>query len=416
MQAFFKNDDKPTLIFGEPIQELQQLGAATTQNFNWAKFIFGLYVLVSAIFLVKFIYSFLKIKLLKGEKRRYKNHRIVVLDQDYAPFSFLKTMYFGKSYLGYNHIDERIFLHEKCHIVQNHTVDILLIEILKIFSWFNPALYFYKDAMIINHEFMADEFVLNDKFDISTYQHLILREITSTQSLKLTHQFDFNNTKKRFIMMNTKNSRFSAIKKIAVFPLLAVLFVFFSKEMQAQSDASTVTANNSSAPKKRDIAVPIHEKNATPAEKKLLNAFEKVRNENVVKNDTVKKRKNSNNDVVVATTPVKDANTTFNGTVPQFPGGLNEFRSSLSRKFDTSVFKGNEGIVKTTIFIVIDENGKIATVSADGTNEIFNNEAIRSVRLLKDKIWTPATENGIPVKYVLKIPLTMAFSDAYSAQ
>jgi len=413
MPTYFESSNQPNLIFGEPIQEFQQSGVNTAQHIDWSNLILGVYAMVSMIFLVKFIHSFLKIKLLKGEKRIYKDQRIVVLNQDYAPFSFLKTMYFGEKHFVDNQIDERIFLHEKCHASQNHTADILLIGFLKIFSWFNPALYFYKNAMIINHEFLADEFVLKNNYDISKYQHLILHEITNTQILKLTHQFDFNNTKKRFIMMTTKNSRFSAIKKIAVLPLLAILFVFFSKEIQAQTEASKVKVNSLNASEKQDIAVPIDEKNATPAEKELIKAFEKVRKENIVKNDTVKKKYKSNMDKAVAPTSVKEDSQKFTGILPQFPGGINEFRKLISTNFDTSVFKGDEGTVKTELNVEIDENGKMGTVSADGTSDIFNREAIRSVSALNDKVWTPATENGIPVKHVIKMPITMTFSGAF---
>lgn len=413
MPTFFESSAQPNLIFGEPIQEFQQLGVNTVQNIDWSNVILGIYLLVSTIFLVKFIHSFLKIKLLKGEKRLYKDQQIVILNQDYAPFTFLKTIYFGEKYLLDNQIDERIFLHEKCHATEGHTADILLIEFLKIFSWFNPALYFYKNAMIINHEFLADEFVLRNKYDIRTYQNLILHEITTTQSLKLTHRFDFNNTKKRFIMMTTKNSRFSAIKKIAVLPLLAFLFVFFSKEIQAQTQTSTVKVNINTAPEKQDIAVPIDEKNATPAEKEVLKAFEKVRNEHIIKNDTIKKKNKSNVETAIAPSSAKDDSQKFTGILPQFPGGINAFRTLISNNFDTSVFKGDEGIIKTVLYVEIDENGKMGTVSADGTSDTFNREALRSVSVIKDKVWTPATENGVPVKYVFKMPLTMAFSGAF---
>ena len=169
MPNYFESSNQPNLIFGEPVQQFQQVGVNTAQHFDWSNLILGVYLSISTLFLVKFIHSFLKIKLLKGEKRIYKDQRIVVLNQDYAPFSFLKTMYFGEKHIVDNQIDERIFLHEKCHASQNHTADILLIEFLKIFSWFNPALYFYKNAMIINHEFLADEFVLNNNYEISKY-------------------------------------------------------------------------------------------------------------------------------------------------------------------------------------------------------------------------------------------------------
>lgn len=152
-------------------------------------------------------------------------------------------MYFSKKYFSNNYMDERIFLHEKCHITQKHTVDLLFIEFLKIFSWFNPTLYFYKNAMITNHEFLADSFVIENKNNIRNYQQLILNAINTSRNFHLTHQFDFNNTKKRFIMMTTKNSRFSAAKKAAAIPLLAILLVFFSKNIHVQAETRTDNSN-----------------------------------------------------------------------------------------------------------------------------------------------------------------------------
>ena len=159
--------------------------------------------------------------------------------------------------------------------------------------------------------------------------------------------------------------------------------------------------------------IPINEKNATPAEKELINAFEKVKNENIIKNDTVKKKNKSNVETAIEATSVKEDSQKFTGILPQFPGGINEFRKLINANFDTSVFKGDEGMVKTVLYVEIDENGKMGTISADGASDIFNREAIRSVSVVKDKVWTPATENGIPVKYVFKMPITMTFSGAF---
>lgn len=186
-------------------------------------------------------------------------------------------MYFSKKYIVDNKIDDRIFLHEKCHIEERHSTDILFIEFLKIFSWFNPALFFFKKAMITNHEFLADEYVLQNNYDVSTYQHLILNEIKISQNFNLTHQFDFNNTKKRFIMMTTKNSQFTWLKKYTLLPVLSILFVLFTKKVNAQIESSTAAEPVHLQNEKQDVAVPIDETNAIAAEKEFIEASKKIR-------------------------------------------------------------------------------------------------------------------------------------------
>lgn len=72
----------------------------------------------------------------------------------------------------------------------------IITELFRIFTWFNPIVFLYKKAIISNHEFLADESVLNGKINIKEYQNLILDEILSHQNPSLTHSFNFNNTKK----------------------------------------------------------------------------------------------------------------------------------------------------------------------------------------------------------------------------
>ena len=400
MPNYFESSNQPNLIFGEPVQQFQQVGVNTAQHFDWSNLILGVYLSISTLFLVKFIHSFLKIKLLKGEKRIYKDQRIVVLNQDYAPFSFLKTMYFGEKYLVDNQIDERIFLHEKCHTTEVHTADILLIEFFKIFSWFNPALFVFKKAMITNHEFLADEYVLQNNFDVGNYQHLILNEIKISQNFNLTHQFDFNNTKKRFIMMTSKNSRFTWLKKLTLLPVLAILFVFFTKKVNAQTETSAIVEATLPQNKKQDI-MSFEKKNATKFSKKTGDDIE-------VKKDTIKKKQNVSAPVPPPPPPPP---TEFEQVPAEFPGGANALRTLVSNSFDTSIFKGDEGLIKTTVYLSIDENGKISNIFAEGDNKIFNAEAVRAITVANDgKIWKPATEDSNPVKTVFKLPLTMQFA------
>ncbi len=369
--------------------------------------LWGIYGAVSIFFLIKFVYSISKILLLKGEERLYKNRKLVVTENEIVPFSFLNTIYISRKNFRNNEIDERIFLHEKCHVKEKHSIDILFLEFLKIFSWINPTIYFYKKAMISNHEFLADEYVLKNDFNISHYQYLILNEIKHSQSFNLTHQFNFNNTKKRFIMMTSKNSKLAGLKKIVLLPVLAILFVSFTKEKEIQN--SDISSENV-----------VKQNNSTP--EVILSELENIPEiiqsspeKNIIKSDTVRKEKLTVPENSLAMPPLPPeppvVPRNFTGTLPVFPGGVNEFRKLVANNFDTSVFKGNEGLLKTTILIDIDENGKMSNIRSIGENQNFNKEAERTVQIISDTaIWEPAKQDGQPVKYVFRLPLTMEFA------
>ena len=280
----------------------------------------------------------------------------------------------------------------------------MFLECLKIFSWINPALYFYKKAMISNHEFLADEYVLKNNFNISNYQHLILNEIKYSQSFKLTHQFNFNNTKKRFIMMTSKNSRLVGMKKILLLPILAILFVSFTKEKENE-----LVSNSPEKLVKQNVSVV---ENTKPELKSIPENFEEVSVKNIVKSDTIRKEKKMSAENSQSIPPPPPPPPSELEQIPaEFPGGVNKLRTEVANAFDTSIFNGNEGLVKTSVYISIDEKGNVTNIASEGDNVKFNEEAVRVFKIANSgKIWKPALEDGKAVATVFRVPLTMYFA------
>lgn len=240
-----KEEVPETVFVGEIEQPALQAPMVQQEKVDYKEILLIAYFIVTGILLLKIIYSLLKIRRLKGQKIIYQNRNVFLLKQDLAPFSFWNIIYLSENYFKDSKIDDSIFLHEEIHIKQKHSADILFVEIVKAVFWFNPFVYFYKKAIINNHEFIADEAVIKQIQNIKIYQELILQEILKQQNLALIHQFNFNNTKKRFIMMTKKNSKFAKAKMILVLPALAIAgFVFAEK---------TYKTNNNEANQTKDI-------------------------------------------------------------------------------------------------------------------------------------------------------------------
>ena len=78
-----------------------------------------------------------------------------------------------------------LIAHEKAHLDQKHTLDVLFVEILQIVFWFNPLLLFYKRAIKLNHEFLADQAVNAQFQSVKNYQNLLLAFAVDKSTIQL---------------------------------------------------------------------------------------------------------------------------------------------------------------------------------------------------------------------------------------
>lgn len=100
---------------------------------------------------------------------------------------------------------------------------------------------------------------------------------------------------------------------------------------------------------------------------------------------------------------------TENEKPPVFPLGSEIFRKILSENFRTEKISDSLDI-HCDLFFIVDKEGNISEIKANGKNQEFNNEAVYALSQIKEK-WDPATLNGIPVKYMMKVPLDMKFNE-----
>lgn len=95
-----------------------------------------------------------------------------------------------------------------------------------------------------------------------------------------------------------------------------------------------------------------------------------------------------------------------------FVGGIDSFRNKVMNKFDSSGFEEGE-LMKTSVTFIVEKDGTISGVKANGTNTDFNNEAIRTIKMIsKDGKWIPAkNKQGESVRSYFKFPISMKFDN-----
>lgn len=128
-------------------------------------------------------------------------------------------------------------MHEQVHAKQKHALDILFIELLQIAFWFNPLLYLIKKDIKLNHEFLADQAVINKGTNTKHYQQLLLAFSSNTSHNQLANAINYSLIKKRFTVMKTKTSKTIIwFRSLIILPLLAILIYSFSIKHYVEYD------------------------------------------------------------------------------------------------------------------------------------------------------------------------------------
>lgn len=196
------------------------------RSFSFSSVIAIIYIAGILFFIVRFIilYSWLFRTIARSEKEKQNDYILVKLNKNISPFSFLNYLVIGKS----DKLTTEVIEHELIHIKEKHSWDLIFIQFISSFVWFNPIIWLIHKSAKNNHEFIADQQVITQGHNIISYQELLLKQFISVPSLQLTNTFNLNNLKKRIKMMNSKSNRFNKIKPILIIPFALFVFVLFS--------------------------------------------------------------------------------------------------------------------------------------------------------------------------------------------
>jgi len=190
------------------------------------KLIYTIYIIGVLILLFKLLIDFINLMFLISRQKN-EGSRII-------RFNGFNTA--GFSAMGYIFINTRlsseeageIIRHEQNHLHRNHFIDIIFIEIVKAFQWFNPIVYLVDRSLRAIHEFQADQGCLSSGIPLVSYQSLLLSQVFKSKAFNLTNSFSNPSLiKRRMIMMTKKRtSSIAAIKLLLVVPV--TLFVFLA--------------------------------------------------------------------------------------------------------------------------------------------------------------------------------------------
>lgn len=213
-------------------QDTKQVVPSAAVRVNYLPYIiWGIYGVVTLLLAIRFglnVNRFYTVAR-QNAKVRLQGATVVLLNDCPLPYTFMNFIFVSKHHYEGRAVEAELLTHELAHVKQRHTFDVLFAEVLKTVFWFNPLLYIYKKAIQTNHEFLADEAVVQEFDNIKTYQLLLLDKATPPLAYALASSINFNLTKKRFAMMTKTTTKLKGgLLQSAMLPVAAGLVYFFS--------------------------------------------------------------------------------------------------------------------------------------------------------------------------------------------
>ena len=325
-------------------------------------------------------------RLLKTGRKEHLSDDITlhVLPGELSPFSYFKHIVINEQ--DYRDNSREILIHEQAHIDLRHSWDVMFLGLVTLFQWWNPAVWLLSNELRQVHEYEADEAVLNANVDVKQYQLLLIRKSVGNQLFSMANNLNHNSLKQRIRMMKRqRQSRWLALKALAVVPVAALLAVACGqkseKAAEAEEPLTAVVEVPGATPESEPVAVPEDTPEVTvvgyagdadkPAPKAATGKIYEVVEQ-----------------------------------MPRFPGGDAALMQFLSKNIKYPKEAENakqEGRVIANF--VVEEDGSVSNVKVvKSVSPLLDAEALRVLGLMPR--WEPGQQNGKPVRVKYTVPIT----------
>jgi TonB family protein len=402
----------------------------STTSFTIWQWIPYFYFAGFALFLLLFIVRLtLLVRLFKSSKKYYwKNYLVAESENTHGSFSFFQFIFLGKALDLSDHEKQEILIHEEVHIQKMHSFDIVVVNLLGIIFWFNPAIQWYRRSFVQIHEFEADARSVESR-DVNAYCNLLAKVALQSNGYPLANHFTNSLTLKRIMMMKTVQKKIKQWKLVTVSLAIAAIFFVVACQDQVMQDIQAITDNSTSAvmlPPKVEAELE-RLKSANPKSEYIvleMNEDGKKKMEELDKNEEFNKS-------LISMSVIKDADQSFvilqkgdktnmlsemtakDGEIftiveesasPEggFPA-LYEYITANLKYPEEAKMKGVEG--KVFVEFTVNKDGTLQDIhTTKGIGAGCDSEAVRVMN--GSPKWIPASQRGKTVRQRMVLPIT----------
>lgn len=206
-------------VVAEVVEVPVEEGVERVEMPIWAFVYLGGVAVMVVVLGVRWVRMWLRLRKFVFERR--EGFRLALTDDDTPAFSFINYIVIGRR--GYSEEELRLILaHERTHVGQHHTAEMLFVQLVKCVLWFDPFVWLYEQELRQVHEYLADDAVLRQS-DRTEYLRLLFHQTTGVGYCAISNNFSFSPLKNRITMMTQKKSRFGAAKVLLALPVAALL-------------------------------------------------------------------------------------------------------------------------------------------------------------------------------------------------
>lgn len=199
---------------------------APDQSFDWEAFwlmIYNGYWIGVVVMLSRFAMQMVQLcrDILTNPMVFERPYKYVLLDEPDVASAFMNYIFISKN-IWHSEDNLPIVQHEQVHVQQWHSIDRILAEMLCVFQWFNPFIFWFRKDLIEVHEYLADEKMVVDGIDPIDYQQLIVKYASASIPVSFRNQFNHSLTLKRITMI----AQYNNLKTKPFYRLILLLPIF----------------------------------------------------------------------------------------------------------------------------------------------------------------------------------------------
>lgn len=172
-----------------------------------------------AVLLVRYMY--LARLIMRGRKEPQAGYTLVTTREGIGPASFFRYIFWNAGQPLDAEGAAVALAHERCHVRQWHSLDLLAVELLKALCWFNPAIYVLRKDLRRTHEYLADQAALAVAGVDGIKRLMLLRHLGARQ-LAITHCFHSQIQARMKMLMHNPRRR-NGIAYLLALPLAALV-------------------------------------------------------------------------------------------------------------------------------------------------------------------------------------------------
>lgn len=232
INVFVKAQQKTAVSFINQIPSIHSYPVTGEINnpamVTYLQILFAVFLVVSFVLVLRLFIQLLSVKKmqLKSTLLAAGKENIYHISEPILPFSFFTSIFINTNNYSHNELQE-IIDHERVHVQQKHSIDMIVSEIICIFNWYNPFAWMIKKAIRENLEFIADDAVIQKGIDRKNYQYLLLK-VTGNVPYSIASSLKFTSLKSRIRMMNKrKTGKLHLLKFALLVPIITFLLLAF---------------------------------------------------------------------------------------------------------------------------------------------------------------------------------------------